>query len=256
MTRTRIALAAWAIVSATVGSHASANVVNVVQADFGVISPLPYSRSIGNTFTSIAGTAGYTTSASSSRDGTTLTNTGSIDGSVITRNLGPQFPGATANFNFYDDYVFTMPGEDGHLTASAVSVNFGTFLGISNLQARFYAVTDALTTGTPNTTVSYAWVSVTDLNGAALGVTTFNNPLTLTAGVQYALEVRGLVYGATASYGGNVNVTPVPEADGLALALAGLTVAGWLASRRLRTAAPAPARPRPANVAGTAQPQG
>lgn len=232
MTRTRIALAAWAIVSATISTQASANVINVVQADFGVISPLPYSRSFGDTFTSIDGTAGYTTSASSSRDGLTITNTGSIDGSVITRDLGPQFPGATANFNFYDDYVFTMPGEAGQLTASAVSVSFGTFLGINNLQARFYAVTDALTTGTPGSGVSYAWTSVTDLNGASVGVTAFNNPLMLTAGVEYALEIRGLVFGRTASYGGNVNIAPVPEADGLALALAGLTVAGWVASRR------------------------
>ncbi|TDP81674.1 hypothetical protein EV672_107105 [Aquabacterium commune] len=234
MTRTRIALAAWAIaiVSATVSTQASANVINVVQADFGVISPLPYSRSFGDTFTSIAGTAGYTTSAASSRDGSTITNTGSIDGSVITRSLGPQFPGATANFNFYDDYVFTMPGEDAHLTASAVSVNFNNLLGINNLQARFYAVTDALTTGTPNTTLAYAWTTVTPLNGVTLNVTAFDTPLPLTAGVQYALEIRGLVYGPTASYGGNVNITPVPEADGLALALAGLTVAGWVASRR------------------------
>ncbi len=232
MTRTRIALAAWAITSAAISTQASANVVNVVQADFGVISPLPYSRSFGDTFSGIAGTAGYTTSASSSRDGSTITNTGSIDGSVVTRPLGPQFPGASASFNFYDDYVFTMPGEAGQLTASAVSVSFGSFLGVSNLQARFYAVTDALTTGTPNTAVSYAWISVTDLNGASVGVTTFSNPLPLTAGVQYALEIRGLVFGPTASYGGNVNITPVPEADSFALALAGLTVAGWVASRR------------------------
>ena len=61
MTRTRFALAAWAIVSATVSSQASANVINVVQADFGVISPLPYSRSFGDTFTGIAGTAGRLT---------------------------------------------------------------------------------------------------------------------------------------------------------------------------------------------------
>ncbi len=232
MTRTRIALAALAIASIAISTQASANVVNVIQADFGVISPLPYSRSFGDTFTGIAGTAGYTTSASSSRDGSTITNTGSIDGSVVSRNLGPQFPGASADFNFYDDYVFTMPGEAGQLTASAVSVNFGAFLGIHNLQARFYAVTDALTTGTPNTAVSYAWVSVTDLNGASVGVTAFSAPLMLTDGVQYALEIRGLAYGPTASYGGNVNISPVPESDGLALALAGLTVAGWVASRR------------------------
>jgi len=233
MTHTRIALAAWAIASATISSQAAANVVNVMQADFGVISPLPYSRSFGDTFTSIAGTAGYATSASSSRDNATITNTGSIDGSVINRALGPQFPGATANFNFYDDYVFTMPGETGHLTASAVSVNFGSLLGIRSLQARLYAIpSEGLTTGALLGTAVYAWTTVTDLSGASVAVTAFNTPITLTDGVRYALEIRGLAFGPQASYGGNLNVSPVPEADGLALALAGLGVAGWMASRR------------------------
>lgn len=228
MNVTRIALATLALTASTL---ASAGVVNQLQADFGVISPLPYSRHFGDTFTAIAGTAGYTTEASSG----TVTTTGSIDGSTINRPLVTQ-PG-NADFNFYDDYVFTMPGEAGALTASAVSVNFGSLLGIKSLQARLYAIpSEGLTTGALLGSAVYAWTTVTDLSGASVAVTAFNTPITLVDGVRYALEIRGLAFGPQASYGGNLNVSPVPEADGLVLALAGLGVAGWVASRRRVTA--------------------
>lgn len=225
MTRQHIALAAWAILAFSSASQATAAVVNVVQADFGVISPLPYSRSFGNSFTSIAGTAGYNTAASSSHITGTSSNTGSIDGSVVTSG--------GLSYNFYDDHVFTMPGQSGALTASAVSVSFGALQGIDNLQVRFYETTNNLSTGNPGVPVFVGWQSVTALGGgAALNVSTFNNPLSLNAGVQYTLEIRGLVFGPTASYGGNVNITPVPEPEGLALALAALGAVGLVASRR------------------------
>lgn len=222
MNRIQLTLAA---LSLSVATLASANVVNQQQADFGVVSPLPYSRHFGDTFTAIVGSAGYTTVASS--DGTVTY--GSIDGSVINRPL-VTVPG-TANFNFYDDYVFTMPGEGGQLTASAVSVSFAQMFGIQNLQARLYAVTDNLTVGAPAGVV-YAWTSLTDLTGATLSVSAFNAPVSLQAGTKYALEIRGLVFGQTASYGGNVNISPVPEIDALSLALAGLGAIGVMASRR------------------------
>lgn len=225
MTRKHIALAALAIFSATATSFAAAAVVNVEQADFGVISPLPYSRSFGNSFTSIVGTAGYNTYASSSHITGTINTTGSIDGSVVTS--------AGQNYNFYDDYVFTMPGDAGLLTASAVSVSFGSLQGINNLQVRFYEATNGYSTTNPGVPVFVGWQSVTPLGGGtSLNVSTFMNPLSLNAGVEYALEVRGLVVGPTASYGGNVNITPVPEPEGLALVLAGLGAMGLVASRR------------------------
>ena len=225
MKRIQLTLAALALCSATAASQAA--VVNVTQANFGVISPLPYSRSFGDSFTAITNTAGYTTYASSSHITGTVNTTGSIDGSVVTS--------AGVNYNFYDDYVFTMPGESGLLTAlaSAVSVSFGTLQNISNLQVRFYETTNGLSTSNPGVPVFVGWQSVISLGGgSALNVSTFNNPLSLSAGVQYALEVRGLVSGPTASYSGNLNVTPVPEPEGLALALAALGAVGLVASRR------------------------
>jgi len=211
-----LALAAASLFS----SLAQAQVVNQVQADFGVISPLPYSREFGTTFVRDA-VGGYLTTATSR--GTTTT--GSIDGSVVSRPLVSQ-PGS-ANFNFYDDLLFTMPATDGSLTASAVSVSFLNVLGIDNLQARLYG----LSTGAVSGGATYAWASTTPLGGSTLSLTTFGAPVALLAGATYALEVRGLVYGPTASYGGNVNVSAVPESGSLSLALAGLLVAGGVGRR-------------------------
>ena len=216
-----LALAAASLFS----SLAQAQVVNQVQADFGVISPLPYSREFGTTFVRDA-VGGYLTTATSR--GTTTT--GSIDGSVVSRPLVSQ-PGS-ANFNFYDDLLFTMPATDGSLTASAVSVSFLNVLGIDNLQARLYRVgSDGLSTGAVSGGATYAWASTTPLGGSTLSLTTFGAPVALLAGATYALEVRGLVYGPTASYGGNVNVSAVPESGSLSLALAGLLVAGGVGRR-------------------------
>lgn len=218
----RHALAAAALLGS---AFVQAAVVNQVQANFGVVSPLPYSRHFGTTFQQAAN-GGYTTVASSAG---TVTY-GQIDGSVLNAPL-VSLPGS-ANFNFYDDHLFTMPGTDGTLTASAISVSFGNVLGIDHLQARLYEVPAAgLSTG-PVIGASYAWLTVQPLSGGVLNATFFEPPVSLMSGKQYALEVRGLVHGPTASYGGNVNIAAVPESDALGLALAGLGVTVWLARRR------------------------
>jgi len=113
-----------------------------------------------------------------------------------------------------------------------VSVSFLNVLGIDNLQARLYRVgSDGLSTGAVSGGATYAWASTTPLGGSTLSLTTFGAPVALLAGATYALEVRGLVYGPTASYGGNVNVSAVPESGSLSLALAGLLVAGGVGRR-------------------------
>lgn len=211
-------------------SLAQAAVTNQVQADLGVISPLPYTNHFGDTF--IANGQGYLTTANAGG----IVRQGSIDGSVLSRPLVSQ-PG-NANFNFYDDYLFTMPGTGGSLNASAVSLSFTDLLGVNNLQARLYAVgADGLSTGGATGAV-YAWVSATSTAGGTLNLTTFGAPVDLLAGVTYALEIRGLATGPTASYGGSLVVTAVPEANGLALSLAGIVGLGLVGGtvRRSRQA--------------------
>lgn len=214
-----IRLSKLALVAAALSSGSAFAVTNDLQANYGTIT-VPYSQGFSNTFTSLGG-------------GNFLDQTGHTisDSTAVTQNI-VSAPG-TAVFNFYDDFLFTMPtSAAGSLTASAVSVSFGSLFGINNLQARMYEVTSGLTTSSAGSSLITAWSVPTSVGGNTITVSTFASPITLLAGSTYALEIRGDVIGATGSYGGNLNISAVPEADGWALATMGLALVG-LARRRL-----------------------
>ncbi len=203
-----------ALLAALLVAQAAHAATNDVQANFGVINPLPFSHSLANNFTATApgvftDSLGYTVS----------------DATAVTTSSGTVY-------NFYDDYLFTMPSTGGTLTASAVSLSLGNIIGINNLQARLYSTANGLTTGAAPGIVS-AWSTPTSVGGTTITMTSFGQPVTLVSGVTYALEVRGQVVGAGGNYGGSFLVqSAVPEASSGALALAGLSVAWLLASRR------------------------
>jgi hypothetical protein len=217
-----------ALLSASLWSApAQAAVVNQVQADFGVITALPYARHFGTTFTD-DGIGGHTTVSSS---GATVT-TGGIDGSVVTRPLGNE--SGTARFNFYDDHLFTTGDSAGVLTAAALSIGFEG-QGIENLQVRLYELGgDGLTTGTPESEVTHGWLSASAQDGAVLNLTSFRSPVTLKAATTYTLEVRGLVLGPTASYGGNLSISAVPELSSWVMVAIGLSLIGIRSAHRGR----------------------
>ena len=207
------------IASAALLGNSAFAVVNDLQANFGTVA-LPFSQGFSNTFTGTGGgnfvdQHGFTVSDSTAETKPIVSSPG------------------TALYNFYDDFEFMMPSSsDGSLTASAVSISFGSLFGINNLQARLYPVASGLATGAPASLVS-GWSVPTSTGGTTITVSTFANPVTLSAGTLYTLEVRGDVVGATGSYGGNLNISAVPEADGWALALVGLGLGG-LATCRVR----------------------
>jgi len=65
------------------------------------------------------------------------------------------------------------------------------------------------------------------------GTTVLFQNVDLQAGASYALEFRGTIAGSSGgSYGGNLNITPVPEPSGLALLAASLGVMGIVTRRR------------------------
>lgn len=86
-----------------------------------------------------------------------------------------------------------------------------------------------------------AWLNGVQLFGPTSSVTTNGVTVTtqvvaggttLPAGV-YQLRVSGTgITGASASYGGNIVATPVPEPQSYAMLLAGLGVVGYLTGRR------------------------
>jgi hypothetical protein len=215
--------AALAVAAALCCTTAMAAPTNVVQASLGTVM-LPLSQGFSNSFTATGG-AGYVDASGDT-----------IDGSTITAPFKASEPAVTGVFNFYDDFTFTLPANtDGTLTASAVSVSLLNLFGINNLQVRLYPVLSGLTTGSPASVVS-GWSSPLSAGSSTLTVSTFASPVAVSGGQTYTLEVRGAVVGATGSYGGNLNISPVPEADGWALSVMGLVLAG-LAGRRLRTSA-------------------
>jgi len=209
-----------AISLVAIGTQAAMAVSNDLQADYGTVA-LPFSQGFSNTFTSLGGgnfvdQHGFTVS----------------DSTAITAPVGPTAPGTFATYNFYDDFEFTLPStSSGSLTASAVSISFANVFGISNLQARLYPVTTGLTTGVPASLVT-GWSLPTNAGGTTVTVSTFASPINLTAGTTYTLEIRGDVFGPTGSYGGNLNISAVPEAESWALAVVGLGLLGAVASRR------------------------
>jgi hypothetical protein len=217
----KLALALAVAVSSSAAFATVAPLGNDVQTSFGTVTP-PFSRGFSNTFVGLGGgnyldATGHTVSTSSAQ----------------TLPIGAGATGS-ATYNFYDDYLFTLPtATGGSLTASAVSISFGNLFGINNLQARLYEVpTTGLSTGKPATLIS-AWSTATNVGGSTLTVSSFENPVDLVQGATYTLEIRGEVYGATGSYGGNLNIAAVPEAETWALALVGMGLAG-LARRRVR----------------------
>lgn len=140
-------------------------------------------------------------------------NTNSADGTTRLGSTG----------YFYDAYSFVVN--------SSAPVSFSTVIsslsGIDNVQARLYSGYDPLT-NLGNVVADWS----TSLNAPAAGSILASNQV---GNGTYTVEVRGLlVNGATAvdsgSYAMTLNISSVPEGDGLMFALSGL--AGLAALRR------------------------
>lgn len=139
----------------------------------------------------------------------------------------PQAPGDV----FYEDYAFTIAA--GSFNSVTANFNLDDFLAITGLQARLYAGLPGVVGAAPSgaSTIVQGWSTAISSPGAG-GTINVINQTSLGAG-SYVLEVRGTVTGtAGGSYSGLLNVTPVPEAEGIALALAGFAMLGLVRARR------------------------
>ena len=202
-----LSLALCSVMSA----HASA--ANHLVADYGNIA-VPFTHSIGDTF------AGSQASGFVSQDGSP----------VVTATIGG------LNY-FYDDFTFSLPSSpQANFDAAAVTIDVGSFLGLQNFSARLYKLTNgmaSLTTGVPSSGVNQGWTVTSLLAPGVSSTTVLFQGVTLQSGASYALEVRGTVNGvAGGSYGGNLNITPVPEPGSLALLGASLGVIALVSRRR------------------------
>lgn len=151
------------------------------------------------------------------------------------------------SYGFYDDYVFTVGDNQLDSVTSSISLYIpGTnipALGIDNLQARLYSLTDQgiapLITTPVGPTVAQGWSSITTFSGGTLTASVIGSqsslgkPVVIGAGT-YVLEIRGTANGTFGggSYSGVLNLTPVPLPGALWSLLGGLGLLGLVARRR------------------------
>ena len=143
-------------------------------------------------------------------------------------------PGSVfATDRFYDDYGFTISGSS--FSAITATIDLGSVLGITNLQARLYGGTlQTSTTGPVGPALIAAW-SALDLiaTSGGSGIAQLIAPINLAPG-NYVFEVRGNITGrAGGAYAGLLNVAaPIPEPGGLSLLFSGLGALGFATRRR------------------------
>lgn len=146
-------------------------------------------------------------------------------------NFGNSFSTASTAM-FYDDYLFSIPAATFDSITSTLSL--GSYLGISNLQARLYSGTiNDVTTGLPSNGLLEAW-SQPIMFGASgyTGTVALVSPINLSSG-NYILEVRGQVVGTSGgSYSGTLNINPVPEVAPWAMLLLGMLMTSLVIARR------------------------
>jgi len=204
--------------AALVPTAAKADAANHLVTNFGSIN-LPFTHSIGDSFI------------------------GSQAGGFFTQDGAPVVTTTIAGLAyFYDDFVFSLPQAPlANFNAAAVSIDLGSFLSLQNFSARLYKLDSgltSLTTGLPSSgTPVQSWTSSPLITPGLTGTAVLFQNVDLQAGATYALEFRGTIAGAAGgSYGGNLNITPlpsVPEPDSAALLLASLGIIGMVSSRRL-----------------------
>ena len=133
--------------------------------------------------------------------------------------FGSTFAANNANDTFADQFNFTIGAVPSSVDAivSSISRSAVTGLNISNLQL-FSSNGNLITTGMASET------GATDVWTVSSGVLSSGN---------YYLQVSGsLVSNTSGSFGGSVQLNPVPEPETYGMMIAGLGVLGFLARRR------------------------
>lgn len=125
---------------------------------------------------------------------------------------------------FSDDYTFSILAASVNSITSTISL--AGFLGINNLQSRLY--------GNPNGLLRAQSTAIPLFQAGLNGTIAAFEPVTLESG-NYILEISGEVVGTSGgSYGGVLNIAPVPEPEEWLMLLAGLGVAGLIMGCRNR----------------------
>jgi hypothetical protein len=137
-----------------------------------------------------------------------------------------------SGWNFYDDYFFSTTTATAN-NATVIS-NF-SLDSVSNIQVRILASGGQSGTPNPAPTLGLPTGGAVDGWTAPLVGSNGSVSILLPTGFpsgSYDLQVRGEAIGPDASYGGTLQVAPVPLPAGLPLLLSGLGMLGGLGRRR------------------------
>src|SRR5258708_6001934 len=134
-----------------------------------------------------------------------------------TADFGATFGTGTKQKTFLENYTFTYShGFD--VTSAVISIALGTKSGLN--------ITNFTLTDSGNNVITGVKTTAANLQSWVLSGSN------LLAGA-YKLSVLGVVTGTTGgSFGGNINISPVPEASVAAMMLGGLALIGFIATRR------------------------
>ena len=135
----------------------------------------------------------------------------------------------TLGSEFYDDFVFTVTGAVADSVTS--TIDLGSLLGIDNISARLYTYTTLPQIGPVGGLIVEAWGTPFVCGTGCSGETVVLAPVTVVAGT-YVLEIRGIVTGTVSgSYGGALNLTPIPVPGAVWLLGSALAGLGWIRRR-------------------------
>ena len=160
--------------------------------------------------------AGLVGSSVASAADITRTHTLVIDASG-TQDFGDKFDASTKSKSFDDFFSFTVGGTSD-LTSALISVK-GKFQDLNITGFNLIPSAGSMISGT----------SLTPGGGA---LDAWSIDASAIAPGSYQLEVLGTVVGAGGSFGGNINVSPVPEPGSMGMMVAGLGLLGVAMSRR------------------------
>ncbi len=181
---------------------------------------------------------GLTSTSGATGQGTTYTSLPATD--IFGNSFGCQTCASSVlvtdtgkNYNFYDDYEFTVASST--IDAVSSTIKLQNLLEVDNLQMRIYtaAGNSPPVLGGSVAGLQAAWSTAVNFPaGSESGEISALSDVMLGAGT-YVLEVRGDVVGtAGGSYSGNLNLAPVPLPAALPLLLSGLGVLGGLVRKR------------------------
>ena len=212
-----------------------------------MISPLCSIRTTLAAILLIAAPASFANTVPLGSSGTLTLAVSNSDSSVDVNDVlsdpgsysyGDSYSASAGGSTFFDSFIITVP--QGQLDAITTSIELPldqtNSIGVANLNSRLFQFTPGPgvpvpTTGTPSGMIN-GWTSVVFSSPNETGYVNVLVDPSLAAGT-YVFQIEGTLLSGGGSYGGEVNLSPVPLGSSLGALLLGLaTLSGGLFLRK------------------------